>query len=293
MVKIMKIFLRILSIFLIVVGSVFLSFGLGHDDTLLVTNYVVNHHLVKEDINILHLSDFHNHDLAYPNGNIIEMMESVDKDIVFLTGDLIDQFSDENDLNRIDLILNSFGEVPIIYVRGNHEYYSPMFEGLTNLLLESDVYILEDDCVTLKVNNSLLQIYGIHDPYREKINDNIDIDDVSPFLDEMLKKDPMNENAINILLSHRPEFMQTFTKYKFDYVFSGHTHGGQINMVWIGVPVIMGQGLFPHYTRGMYVETYEEHSSTLFLSAGIGMSNQFQIRYRCPPEIVHVTLKSV
>lgn len=288
----MKIFLRILSAFLIVVGSVFLSFGAGHDDTLLITNYKVKHDLVGEEINILQLSDFHNHELNYPNGNIIDMLESIEKDIVFLVGDLVDQFSDEEDLERISSILESL-DVPIVYVRGNHEYYSPMMDPLTNLLLDYDVYILEDDCINLEIKGNALQIYGIHDPYREKIYENLNIDDVSPFLDEMLKNYPMDENAINILLSHRPEFMPTYTKYKFDYVFSGHTHGGQINMVGIGVPIIMGQGLFPHYTRGMYVETYEEHTSTLFLGAGIGMSNQFQIRYRCPPEIVHVTLKSV
>ncbi len=288
----MKIFLRILSAFFIVVGSVFLSFALGHDDTLLMTNYEVKHHLVNEEINILQLSDFHNHDLDYPNDNIISMIEGVEKDIVFLTGDLIDQFSDEEDLNRISLILDAF-EVPIVYVRGNHEYYSPMMEGLTNLLLDYGVYILEDDCIDIEIKGNALQIYGIHDPYKEKVEEGLNIDDVSPFLDKMLEDHPMDENAINILLSHRPEFMPTYAKYKFDYVFSGHTHGGQINMVGIGVPIIMGQGLFPHYTRGMYVETYEEHTSTLFISAGIGMSNQFQIRYRCPPEIVHVTLKSV
>lgn len=286
-----NILLRILGIFLIIVGCVCLSFGLGHDDTLLITRYEVDDVHISEPLKIMQLSDFHNHGLDYPNTNLIDAIEDVEKDIVFLTGDIIDQYTSEDDLKDFEEILKTLDGIPIYYIRGNHEYYANEPERLYTLLDRYGVVTLEDEVTTFSWHGVDVNIYGLHDIKKEQLELNQRDVDVRPFLDDLVKQLPVDEDDVNILLAHRPEYMPIYKEYNFDYVFSGHTHGGQINMLGIGVPIIDGQGLFPQYVRGEYVETYEGHTSHLYINAGLGMNNVLAIRYNCPPEIVQVTLR--
>ena len=73
-----------------------------------------------------------------------------------------------------------------------------------------------------------------------------------------------------LLLAHNPLFGELYSAWGADYTFSGHVHGGIIN--------IMGQGLlsperkfFPKYSKGIY----EINGKKLLVSAGIGKLRLF------------------
>ena len=89
-----------------------------------------------------------------------------------------------------------------------------------------------------------------------------------------------------ILLSHRPEYVETYVAKKMDVTFSGHAHGGQFRIPGIGGFISPGQGLFPKLTSGVH----ENDGSHLVISRGLGNSS-FPIRIFNKPEIVVVTLK--
>lgn len=91
----------------------------------------------------------------------------------------------------------------------------------------------------------------------------------------------------NILISHRPELIKLYSKYEYDLVFSGHAHGGQFRIPFIGGIYAPMQGLFPKYTSGVI----EEGKTKLVVSRGLG-NTTIPIRVFNQPEVVNIILKN-
>ena len=77
-----------------------------------------------------------------------------------------------------------------------------------------------------------------------------------------------------------------YSKFPIDLVFSGHAHGGQVRIPFVGGLVAPNQGLFPEYTSGKHVVD----QTTMIVNRGLGNSI-IPIRVFNRPEIVVVTLK--
>lgn len=88
-----------------------------------------------------------------------------------------------------------------------------------------------------------------------------------------------------ILLSHLPSAIWTFSGKQVDLVLSGHTHAGQWRFPWVGplwahdeIPLRLIYGL------------QKVGPTQLHVTAGLGESGPIPVRFRCPPEIVVLTL---
>ena len=104
---------------------------------------------------------------------------------------------------------------------------------------------------------------------------------MSSKLDELVCK----EDGYTILLSHRPELFETYAQNNVDLVFSGHAHGGQFRIPFVGGIVAPNQGLFPEYDAGMYTEG----NTNMVVSRGIGNS-VIPFRLNNRPEVILVEL---
>ena len=87
-----------------------------------------------------------------------------------------------------------------------------------------------------------------------------------------------------VLLSHSPDYVLTAQKYGVDLVLSGHTHGGQIRLPFIG-PVVCNISLGRKYMRGFF---YFDKTA-LYVTSGIG-TVFMPLRLFCPPEITVINL---
>ncbi len=96
-----------------------------------------------------------------------------------------------------------------------------------------------------------------------------------------------DESRYTILLSHRPELFETYLDSGIDLVFSGHAHGGQFRLPFIGGLVAPNQGLFPKYDSGLYTDG----GTSMVVSRGIGNSI-IPFRFHNCPEIVLVELNT-
>ncbi|MEG0251193.1 MAG: metallophosphoesterase, partial [Christensenellaceae bacterium] len=71
-----------------------------------------------------------------------------------------------------------------------------------------------------------------------------------------------------------------------DLILCGHTHAGQIRFPVIGSFAMSGQGLFPKYMQGEFVEG----NTTMIISRGLGSSGYPAVRINNPPELVVVNV---
>ena len=127
-----------------------------------------------------------------------------------------------------------------------------------------------------------INLLGIDDP--EFVTGNRD--EGSVVKDAILKaKFEMLPNTFDVLLSHRPEFLTEYADEQLDLVLSGHAHGGQVRLPFIGGLVAPNQGVFPTYTAGLY----EEQNTSMVVSRGLGNSIIPQ-RIFNRPELVVVQL---
>ena len=95
------------------------------------------------------------------------------------------------------------------------------------------------------------------------------------------------EGVVSLLLSHRPERIETYLSYGFDVILAGHAHGGQ----WRLPGLINGlaapnQGLFPRYAGGRY----DLEGTVLVVSRGLARETTRLPRIFNRPELVLLDL---
>ena len=248
-----------------------------------VTHYTVASDRLPQAFNhfkIVVVSDFHNAEFGKENDTLIKLIEKEKPDIIAFTGDLVD--SRRTDIETADDLVRNLAEIaPCYYVTGNHEArLGEQYQKLEKILLEENVVVLHDRYTELTRNNEKILIAGLDDPNFTDINSAVHNSILETKLDGMNLSD-----SYFVLLSHRPEAFEAYTSAGADLVLSGHAHGGQFRLPFIGGIAAPNQGLFPKYDGGMYSENH----TTMIVSRGVGNSI-IPVRINNRPEIVCVEL---
>lgn len=214
---------------------------------------------------IAHVSDLHNSKLWKKT---IEQLKTAGPDIICITGDVVD--SNRTDVQlALDFAAEAVKIAPCYYVPGNHEgrlskdVYSQLVDGLTAF----GVTVLEDSEVRLTRDSESISLVG------RGWSDLSHLEDLSNF------------EGYRLLLSHHPEFFADYVAGEYDLVLSGHAHGGQFRLPFVGGLFAPGQGFLPEYDSGLYTSG----RTNMIVSRGIGNSS-FPIRFGNRPEVVLITL---
>ncbi len=87
-----------------------------------------------------------------------------------------------------------------------------------------------------------------------------------------------------ILLTHNPDLAYDPAAQRADLVFSGHTHGGQVTLPWLGAIHTQGTRLPRQHAAGYFNDL--PGGGQMIVSRGMGESTPF--RLGAPPEMVWV-----
>lgn len=234
---------------------------------------------------IAQVSDLHNAQFGPDNQNLLALLEAEHPDLILLTGDLVDS-------RRTDLeIAIAFGTravqiAPTYYVPGNHEarLSHQDLETLRQGLESGGVIVLENRSEPLERDGAYITLAGVYDPnfYTDYL-----MNDSALVMDSLLSGQDLEQQDYTVLLSHRPELLDTYAAHPVDLVFAGHAHGGQIRLPGIGGLAAPDQGLFPKYDAGLYTQ----EGTQMVVSRGLGNSI-FPLRVNNRPELVLVELKA-
>lgn len=247
-----------------------------------ISNYDIADSRIQSDFKIIQVSDFHNTKSKSLTEDLVNEIKSQEPDIIVITGDLIDSGKTETDV-AVNFVKNINNVAHIYFVSGNHEASVDAYSELKKRLSENNVTVLDNKVEILKADGSAINIIGIDDPrmaHETFVSD-------SDIIKTELSNINYDENNFSVLLSHRPELFNTYVSEKIDLVLTGHAHGGQIRIPFVGGLVAPNQGLFPKYTSGKF----EENKTAMIVSRGIGNSIlPFRINNR--PELIVVKLSN-
>lgn len=233
---------------------------------------------------IAQISDLHNAELGKDNSKIIKILEKQKPDLIVITGDIVD--SSHTDVDTAVTFVKNISEIaPVYYVAGNHEAWLDSseisFSSLKMLLEEAGACVLDNETKIIERNEDKINLIGINDPSFEG-NEMMSPDEgiISSYIETARAG-----MGYSILLSHRPELFDIYKEKHINVVFSGHAHGGQFRLPFVGGLVAPNQGLFPKYDGGVY----KEADTTMIVSRGLGNSI-IPFRFNNCPEVVIVEL---
>ena len=232
---------------------------------------------------IAHISDLHNAELGDSNEKLLSMLREAEPDIIAITGDLIDSRN-----TNIEVAL-AFAEeamkiAPCYYVTGNHEARVSECAELKAGLEAAGVVVLENERTEIELSGEAITILGVDDP---SFNTDYLFGDSASVVSNTLAEISTVDDGFTVLLSHRPELFDTYVACGMDLTLSGHAHGGQFRLPFVGGLVAPNQGLFPKYDSGLYTSG----STNMIVSRGIGNS-LLPFRFNNRPEVILIELKS-
>ena len=270
---------------LIAVLLVLIIWTIWGNTALMVSTVTVSSNRIPTAFNgflIAQVSDLHNAVFGENNAELLQILSECKPNIIVVTGDLVDA-----EHTNIDIALNFAKEAVQIagtyYVTGNHEASLPQYDELKTGLESIGVVVLEDTSMQLEYNGEKVTLIGLSDPSFTIKEDMFG--EVPAMVSTKLNSLADDESSYTILLSHRPELFESYAHCNIDLVLSGHAHGGQFRLPFIGGQVAPNQGLFPKYDAGLYTKG----DTNMIVCRGLGNSI-IPIRFNNRPEIVLLEL---
>ncbi|MBZ0301815.1 MAG: metallophosphoesterase [Anaerolineae bacterium] len=226
------------------------------------------------DYRIVHLSDLHlgwGLDRSRLQG-AVDLVNLIQPDLVAITGDFIDRTAGEVIDDLIGPLRQLQSRDATVAVMGNHDYYHGV-NGVRRALKASGILDVSNRVHTLERDGALLHIAGV--------------DDVAwhhDSLDAVL--DALPDSGPALLLAHEPDFADlSAATGRFDLQLSGHSHGGQVRLPLIGMPVLPSHG--QRYPSGWY----QVGDMQLYTNRGLGTIAP-HIRLGARPELTVLMLES-
>ncbi len=275
--KNIKIF--ILCLLCILVG--FLGWNIVQNQTVHINEITIKSESLPDDFQgykIVQVSDLHNKEFGENNIDLLSAIKEQSPDIIVVTGDIVDSRRTNVQIAR-DFVNNASEIAPVYYVTGNHEARVKVENEIDNVELNENVIVLHNKDVLIEKGESVIQLIGVDDPDYKAVNNSTE------YMNKRLEKYCNNE-YFKILLSHRPELLEVYAENNMNVIFSGHAHGGQVRLPFVGGIIAPHQGFFPTYDAGLF---YATNDATMVVSRGLGDSI-IPLRINNPPELVVVTL---
>lgn len=203
---------------------------------------------------------------------IVKIVNSKNPDLIVICGDLDaksiskEKYSTTQIANILKNLKSKHG---VIAVMGNHDYVPPSV--VKNIYQKSYIILLENEDYYFSHNAKTLRIVGFKDLWHFKSN---------PIQVVGMK----DKTTPTVVLTHNPDYFPQMPNF-VSLTLSGHTHGGEIVLPFIGsffIPSEYGQ----RYRNGYIIE----NNKHLFVSRGVATLSGG--RFLDPPEINILTLYS-
>lgn len=245
-----------------------------------------------EGYRIVQISDLHNAKFGKNNQKLVDRIRECEPDMIVLTGDLVD--SNHTNVDRAVQFVDEIVKIcPVYYVTGNHEYWleKSEYDELMDGLVSAGVVILDNQVVEISRGDAKFRLVGLDDrsladgTLEALLSDESIRNNQAEQKEEIADNEDSGEKELTVVLAHEPQYLARYAGTGVDLVLSGHAHGGQFRLPFVGGIVAPDQGFLPEYTAGEYYMNGTE----MIVSRGLGNS-VIPVRLFNYPEIVCVDL---
>jgi predicted MPP superfamily phosphohydrolase len=233
-------------------------------------------------IRLLQLSDFHASEEVSLDfiGQAVRAGLALKPDLICLTGDFITWRYEQ--FGRYAEVLKPLADAaPTYAVLGNHDGgrwvgtagYSDT-SHVRELLAKSRIELLHNQSVQTQICGESIALVGVGDLWAEEL------DSARAF--SSVAANQTDTRPKIILLAHNPDSKDRIARERWDLMLSGHTHGGQCDLVFFGTPFAPVRDR--RFVRGLH----RWNDRWIHISAGVG--NLHGVRFNCRPDIALLTL---
>lgn len=244
---------------------------------------------VFDGFRIVQLSDLHNASFGDKNEELVKEIAKLKPDIILITGDVIVGKPGKDVSFAADTMNALVSIAPVYFSLGNHELRASIYEDIYGDMwqdfynrLDKKITVLRDERILIERDGDCMALYGL---------------DLTPELYKRFKHTPMKKDYLtnlfgecekgmyHIFMAHNPDYFKQYADWGADLTFSGHVHGGMIQVPMLGGAVSPMVHFFPKYDKGLF----EHLGKYMILSGGLG-NHTFKFRVNNLPEIILVTL---
>lgn len=254
------------------------------------TNYNLEYEKINNNINIAIISDLHDNQIGENNKKLIENINSLSPDIILFVGDGVNSDSKDSKI-LINLMKNLSENYRVFYSLGNTDidYIEKGTSDLVKELEDIGIIVLHNEYEDININGNDIRIGGMYD-YAFGLGRNHGMDknntegEVYDFLCKFQDTD-----SYKIMMAHRPDsfiFGDASQVWDVDLVVSGHTHGGQVRLPFVGGLYVGDQGFFPEYDKGLF----DLNRMKILITSGLGAGKEKLPRFNNQPEVVNLKL---
>ena len=155
---------------------------------------------------------------------IAERAVAAKPDLVFLTGDFLTMES-QSDPDLLLRALEPLRALPgrVFACLGNHDHEAPAV--VARAMKENGIQLLVDAEAVVETEAGRVQILGLDFAFRDR----------KAHIERVVSEHPRAPGALRIVLLHDPGAFRHVPEGDGDLVLSGHTHGGQVGLVSVGL----------------------------------------------------------
>jgi predicted MPP superfamily phosphohydrolase len=233
---------------------------------------------------IAHLTDLHRSPFVSRRylRHCIDMANSPEPDLIVFTGDYITHGMHlrtpgySGDFNIGDpaeylaecasCMSRAHAKYGVFATLGNHDHW---YDGqlVTDAIETAGITVLRNQNTRVRVDGETLPIVGLGDLYTEGV--------------DFSRSFARVEAPFTLVLMHNPDSFAGWPREGAHLILAGHTHGGQVNLPFLGAPITPSRFVQGVFRRG---------DTTMYVNRGVGVIFP-PVRINCPPEIALIELR--
>jgi predicted MPP superfamily phosphohydrolase len=239
-------------------------------------------------LTVLHLSDLHMVNRDDAKARFLASLEPADVTVV--TGDILGE--PEAVERAVEALRPLRGRLASYFVLGSNDLYAPRplnyasyfmknrpkrkavrgRDGDLIAMLCADGWVdLDNTRASLPVDGTQLEVVGMHDPHIQLAD-----------LRLLTREEP---DRVGLAVVHSPDPAPELAAFGWNLILTGHTHGGQVRMPFVGA-IVTNSHLPTRIARGLSMLP----PAVMHVSPGLGTSKYAPFRFLCRPEATLIEL---